>query len=167
MKWKYLCKVQAPQICAWLVNELARFSVCLLYCTHRVWCAHYPPVINPRRWLHHLGGTQERQRSWKNWRPKCSEIWWNCRDHLFDIAACLGTGLDEHDVQLFGSLLSFLNHDLPAGKSGQISALWHRRIQNWHTVHAQLTKWLLGKDYILNYYLTYSPLLLQVCFVPD
>lgn len=44
-------------------------------------------------------------------------------DHLFDIAACLGTGLDEHDVQFFGSLLSFLDRDLPAGKSSQTQHL--------------------------------------------
>lgn len=38
---------------------------------------------------------------------------WNHRHHLFDIAARLGTGLNEHDAQLFGSLLSFFNRDLP------------------------------------------------------
>lgn len=58
---------------------------------------------------------------------RCDEMWGNCRDHLFDIAACLGTGLDEHDVQLFGSLLSFLNCDLPAGKKSHFTgaALTH------------------------------------------
>lgn len=61
--------------------------------------------VNPHRCHRH----QQRQRG-------VGEMWGNCRDHLFDIAACLGTGLDEHDVQLFGSLLSFLNCDLPAGK---------------------------------------------------
>lgn len=47
---------------------------------------------------------------------RCGERCGNCSNHLFDIAAGLGTGLDEHNVQLFGSLLSFLNCDLPAGK---------------------------------------------------
>lgn len=35
------------------------------------------------------------------------------KTHLFDIVACLGTGLDKHHTQLLGPLLAFLNRDLP------------------------------------------------------
>lgn len=124
--------------------------------------------IHPCWWLHHLGGTVEKGRRAKRsdtW--KRSKLWRNCRNHLFDIAARLGTGLDEHDVQLFGSLLSLLNHNLPAGKSRR-SALFCWPIQHRHA-NTQLrlkgaSRHRLRCEHRL---MTRSPLLLQVGFVPD
>lgn len=90
-------------------------------------------------WLCHLGGDNTEDLRATD-APKCCEIWWNCRFHLFDIAARFGTGLDEHDVQLLGSLLAFLDRDLPAVKDvGPDSASWRWRliIQHWHVAVQQ------------------------------
>lgn len=126
-----------------------------------------PPVINPRWWLDHLGGTKGKAEKLRELRPKmqwnmvklqgspvwhCSLSWhwsrWTWRSALWLSALLPQSWFACRKIRPDFSIVA-----------STYSALTH--------VDAQLTKWLLGKDYISNCYLTYSPLLLQVCFVPD